>query len=39
MDKVMVYMLILGFIGLLIDYIFRYGMNRTLLKWRQGEVN
>jgi NitT/TauT family transport system permease protein len=39
MDKVMVYMLILGFIGLIIDYIFRYAMNRTLLKWRQGEVN
>ncbi|HOL40378.1 ABC transporter permease [Methanospirillum sp.] len=39
MDKVMVYMLILGFIGLFIDYLFRYGMNRTLLRWRQGEVN
>ncbi|HPY59991.1 MAG TPA: ABC transporter permease [Methanospirillum sp.] len=39
MDKVMVYMLILGFIGLIIDNIFRYAMNRTLLKWRQGEVN
>ncbi len=39
MDKVMVYMLILGFVGLFIDYLFRYGMNRTLLKWRQGEVN
>ena len=39
MDKVMVYMLILGFIGLLIDYIFRYGINKTVLKWREGEVN
>jgi NitT/TauT family transport system permease protein len=39
MDKVMVYMLILGFVGLFIDFIFRYGMNKTLLKWREGEVN
>lgn len=39
MDNVMVYMLILGFIGLFIDYLFRYGLRRTLLKWREGEVN
>ena len=39
MDNVMVYMLILGFVGLIIDYLFRYAMNRTLLKWREGEVN
>lgn len=39
MDKVMVYMLILGFVGLLIDFLFRYGMRKTLLKWREGEVN
>lgn len=39
MDNVMVYMLILGFVGLFIDYIFRYTMNRTVLKWREGEVN
>jgi NitT/TauT family transport system permease protein len=39
MDNVMVYMLILGFVGLFIDYLFRSAMNRTLLKWREGEVN
>jgi len=39
MDNVLVYMLILGFIGLLVDYIFRYGMERSLLRWRVGEVN
>jgi NitT/TauT family transport system permease protein len=39
MDNVMVYMLVLGFVGLMIDYLFRYGMNRTVLKWREGEVN
>lgn len=39
MDNVMVYMLILGFVGLIIDYFFRFGMSRTLLKWREGEVN
>ncbi|MDD1723505.1 MAG: ABC transporter permease [Methanospirillum sp.] len=39
MDNVMVYMLILGFVGLFIDYLFRFGMKKTLLKWREGEVN
>jgi len=39
MDNVMVYMLVLGFVGLIIDFIFRLGIKRTLLKWREGEVN
>jgi NitT/TauT family transport system permease protein len=39
MDNVLVYMILLGFIGLLIDYLFRYGMERKLLRWRIGEVN
>ncbi|HWQ68078.1 MAG TPA: ABC transporter permease [Methanospirillum sp.] len=39
MDNVLVYMLLLGFIGLFIDYLFRYGMQRSLLRWRVGEVN
>lgn len=39
MDNVLVYMLFLGFIGLIIDYLFRFGMSRTLLKWREGEVS
>jgi NitT/TauT family transport system permease protein len=39
MDVVLVYMLLLGFIGLFIDYLFRYGMERSLLRWRVGEVN
>jgi len=39
MDNVLVYMIILGFIGLFIDYLFRYGMERSLLRWRIGEVN
>jgi NitT/TauT family transport system permease protein len=39
MDNVLVYMLLLGFTGLLIDYLFRYWMQRNLLRWRIGEVN
>ena len=39
MDTVLVYILILGFIGLAMDYVFRYWMNKSLLKWRVGEVN
>ena len=39
MDNVLVYMVLLGFIGLFIDYLFRYGMERNLLRWRVGEVN
>lgn len=39
MDNVLVYMLVLGFVGLFIDYIFRFAMKRSLLKWREGEVN
>jgi len=36
MDYVIVYMLLLGFIGLFIDRMFRYYVDRILLKWRQG---
>jgi NitT/TauT family transport system permease protein len=39
MDNVLVYMLVLGIVGLIIDFIFRFGMSRTVLKWREGEVN
>jgi NitT/TauT family transport system permease protein len=39
MDNVLVYMLVLGFVGLFIDYLFRTAMTRSLLKWREGEVN
>jgi len=39
MDSVLVYMLLLGFIGLFIDYLFRYGIDHSLLRWRVGEVN
>jgi NitT/TauT family transport system permease protein len=38
MDSVVVYMIILGFIGLVFDMIFRYYMDRHFLKWRIGEV-
>lgn len=38
MDSVVVYMLILGLIGLLIDMMFRYYIDRHFLKWRTGEV-
>jgi sulfonate transport system permease protein len=38
MDCVVVYMLILGLIGLLIDMMFRYYIDRHFLKWRTGEV-
>jgi NitT/TauT family transport system permease protein len=38
MDSVVVYMIILGFIGLAFDMIFRYYMDRYFLKWRTGEV-
>jgi NitT/TauT family transport system permease protein len=39
MDSVLVYMLLLGFSGLFIDYLFRYGVEHSLLRWRVGEVN
>jgi NitT/TauT family transport system permease protein len=38
MDNVVVYMLLLGFIGLFIDMIFRYYVDRKLLRWRVREV-
>ncbi|NYT18983.1 MAG: ABC transporter permease [Methanosarcinales archaeon] len=38
MDFVLVYMLILGFLGLLIDRIFRWYVDGRLLKWRAGVV-
>ncbi|ATU08456.1 ABC transporter permease [Methanohalophilus portucalensis] len=38
MDFVLVYMLILGFLGLLIDRIFRWYVDGKLLKWRKGVV-
>lgn len=38
MANVMVYMLILGTLGLIIDRIFRNYVNRKLLRWHAGEV-
>ena len=38
MDSVVVYMLLLGLIGLAIDMIFRYYIEGRFLKWRTGEV-
>jgi NitT/TauT family transport system permease protein len=38
MDSVVVYMILLGLIGLAFDMIFRYYVDRKLLKWRTGEV-
>jgi NitT/TauT family transport system permease protein len=38
MDFVLVYMLILGFLGLLIDRVFRWYVDGKLLKWRKGVV-
>jgi sulfonate transport system permease protein len=38
MDSVVVYMIILGLIGLAFDMIFRYYIDRKFLKWRTGEV-
>jgi NitT/TauT family transport system permease protein len=38
MDCVVVYMILLGLIGLFIDMAFRYYIDRHLLKWRTGEV-
>ena len=39
MDKVLVYLLILGFIGLALDTLFRWYIDKTLLKWKMAEVN
>jgi len=38
MDVVVVYMVLLGLIGLAFDMIFRYFIDRHFLKWRTGEV-
>lgn len=38
MDYVVVYMLILGFIGLLLDFLFRYFIQNRVLKWQKGTV-
>ncbi|WP_305065226.1 ABC transporter permease [Methanococcoides sp.] len=38
MDFVLVYMLILGFLGLFIDRLFRWYVDGQLLKWRAGVV-
>jgi len=38
MDSVVVYMILLGLIGLIFDMIFRYYVDRYFLKWRIGEV-
>jgi NitT/TauT family transport system permease protein len=38
MDSVVVYMLLLGVIGLLFDWLFRYYIDRHFLRWRSGEV-
>jgi NitT/TauT family transport system permease protein len=38
MDNVVVYMLLLGIIGLLFDMIFRYYVDRRFLRWRTREV-
>jgi NitT/TauT family transport system permease protein len=38
MDYVLVYMLLLGFVGLLIDRFFRYYVDTKLLRWAAGTV-
>jgi NitT/TauT family transport system permease protein len=38
MDSVVVYMILLGLIGLAFDMVFRYYVDRYFLKWRTGEV-
>jgi len=38
MPSVVVYMLILGFIGLLIDLVFRHYVNKQMLKWREEDL-
>ena len=39
MDKVLVYIILLGFIGLALDTLLRWYIDKTLLKWKVGEVN
>jgi NitT/TauT family transport system permease protein len=38
MDSVVVYMILLGMIGLAFDMVFRYYVDRYFLRWRTGEV-
>jgi NitT/TauT family transport system permease protein len=38
MSHVVVYMLMLGFVGLLLDYLFRTFIQERLLKWQKGTV-
>jgi len=38
MDSVVVYMIILGLIGLAFDMIFRFYIDRYFLRWQTGEV-
>lgn len=38
MDSVVLYMILLGLIGLAFDMMFRYWIDRHFLKWRTGEV-
>jgi NitT/TauT family transport system permease protein len=38
MDSVVVYMILLGLTGLLIDWMFRHVVEGHFLKWRTGEV-
>lgn len=38
MDYVVVYMLILGFIGLLLDFLFTFFIQNRVLKWQKGTV-
>ena len=38
MDYVVVYMLVLGFIGLLLDWLFRHFLMNRVLKWQKGTV-
>ncbi|WP_370575724.1 ABC transporter permease [Methanomethylovorans sp.] len=38
MDMVLVYMMVLGFLGLFIDKVLRYIIDKRLLKWQEGVV-
>jgi NitT/TauT family transport system permease protein len=38
MDSVVVYMIILGLIGLAFDMVFRFYVDRYFLRWQTGEV-
>ena len=39
MDKVLVYIIILGVVGLAFDTLFRWYIDKTLLKWKIAEMN